>query len=571
MDKKQLMTPFWLTVWAVALALGWLLPNHYMPWTTFHMDAWISAVFLLAAGATAVRARGLMAWHGMAVLIALLSVFPLVQYGFGLVTWYGTAGISTAYLMGFLLVLLVGSQWESTSPGQLADGLFLAVGVASLVSVGLQLHQWLGLDLLDVWAIGNTSGRPFANVGQPNELGTLLLWGLLAIAWGIVRLQIGVRSAFFIACYLLLGLALTQSRTAWVAVVMLVGASWFWRRLVSDRRWPWLVTALGMYFAVCVMSVGWFGRTFLFSSSTEAVDIVRAAGELRPLLWSLFIDAALQQPFFGYGWSQVGSAQLAVASDHPALYTVAFHSHNLFLDLILWCGIPAGMFVSIYIVRWLLQCVRSVRRAEDGVLVLFLLVVFNHAMLELPLHHAYFLLPVGLVMGMLNVRFTMRPVMILGRWSLLPVWFVSAMLLAIIVRDYSRVETSYLALRFEWAHIKSDAPRVPPDLLLLNQLGEYIRYARFEPRREMDADDLDWMKKVVSTYPNTGVIYKFATAMAMNQKPDEAKLWLRRMCKIAPESECAAVKTAWMEKSLSNADIAAVPWEGIEPKKYGSH
>lgn len=560
MRIKQSMTPFWLVGWALALALGWLLPNHYLPWTTFHMDAWMAAVLLLACAAVIVRTGRPVRWPGIAVLTAVLVIVPLLQYGFGLVTMSGTAWISTAYLMGFLLVLLSGAQWEAASPGQLADGLFLAIGVAALVSVGLQLHQWFELELLDVWAIGNTSGRPFANLGQPNDLGTLLLWGLLATAWGFVRQRMGVWTALLIAFYLLFGLALTQSRTAWIAVVMLVFASWAWRRFGSDRRWPWLVTGLGLYFAVCVTSVGWLGRTLLLASSSNAVDIVRLAGEMRPMIWSMFMDAALQHPFFGYGWNQVGLAQLAVAPDHRPLHIVAFHSHNLFLDLVLWCGIPVGLFVSIYLVRWLWQRLGAVRRAEDALLVLFLLVIFNHAMLELPLHHAYFLLPVGLVMGALNERLNVRPVFAVGRWSLFVVWFFSAALLAVIIRDYLRVESSYLALRFEWANVKTETRGVPPDVLLLDQLSEFIRFARFDPGSGMSADDLDWMRNVTSTYPNTGAIYKFATALALNQQPDEAQLWLQRMCKIVPESECAAVRLVWANKSRGNPDFAAVPW-----------
>ncbi|PIW09923.1 MAG: polymerase, partial [Comamonadaceae bacterium CG17_big_fil_post_rev_8_21_14_2_50_60_13] len=68
------------------------------------------------------------------------------------------------------------------------------------------------------------------------------------------------------------------------------------------------------------------------------------------------------------------------------MHTVFSHSHNLFLDLVLWCGIPFGLFVSLYLIRWFWLRLRAVRCAEDAVLMLFLLVVGNHAMLELPLH-----------------------------------------------------------------------------------------------------------------------------------------------------------------------------------------
>lgn len=560
MLTKQPMTSFWLVGWALALAVAWLLPNHYPPWSSFHMDAWLAVVLSLATAGVVVRSRGPVAWHGIALLVGVLVFIPGLQYGLGMVMLSGTAWVSTAYLIGFLLALLTGAQWESVSAGQLEDGLFLAIGVAALLSVGLQMHQWLSLDLLDIWSMGDGYGRPFANFGQPNQLGTFLLWGLLATAWGLARQRIGVWTALFMSVYLLFGLALTQSRTAWVAVVMLIGASWFWRRLWSDRRWPWFAAGLGLYFVACVMTIGWLNQIFLLTLPQDVVDIVRISTESRPAIWALFIDAALQRPWLGYGWDQVGLAQLAAAIDHPRLHVLFLHSHNLFLDLMLWLGIPAGLFVSGYLVRWLWLRLRAVRDAEAAVLLLFLLVVGNHAMLELPLHHAYFLLPVGLVMGALNVRLNVRPVLVAGRWSVVVVWFVSVALLALLIRDYSRVETSYQDLRFEWARIKTKVRGGPPEVLLLNQWREFIRLARFEPSSGMSAEELDWMRKVTSTYPSVGSFHKLAGALAMNRHPDEAQLWLKRMCKIVPESQCVAVKAAWANQSLQNPDFAAVPW-----------
>lgn len=560
MPAKQPMTPFWLVGWALALAAGWLLPNHYPPWSTFHLDAWIAAMLSLACAAVIVRSTAPVPWHGITILAAVLVLVPGLQYGFGVVLLSGTAWISTAYLIGFLLVLLCGARWEAASPGQLADGLLLAIGVAALISVGLQLHQWLALDLLDIWTMGDGDGRPFANFGQPNQLGTFLLWGLLAAAWGLARQRIGASTALFMAIYLLFGLALTQSRTAWVAVVILIAASWVWRRFWSDQRLPWVVTALGLYFAACVVTVGWLSQVLLLTAPAAGGDIARVSGELRPQLWSMFVDAALRHPLLGYGWNQIGLAQLTVAPDYPSVPVISFHSHNLFLDLMLWCGIPFGLFVSLYLLRWFWLRLHAARGAEDAVLLLLLLVVGNHAMLELPLHHAYFLLPVGLVMGVLNVRLDARPILTFGRWSVVAVWVMSVALLSLIIRDYSRVEPSYQALRFEWARIKTDVRGSPPDVLLLNQLSEFIRFARFEPRSDMSADDLDWMRKVTSTYPNAGTAYKLATALAMNQQPKEAQLWLKRVCKIVPDANCAGIKTVWANKSRQYPNIAAVSW-----------
>lgn len=554
------MTSFWLGAWAWALGVSWVLPNHYPPWSTFHVDAWSAIVLALATGAVLLRSTGPVIWHRIAILAAILVPVPGLQYLLGMHLFASTAWVSTAYLIGFLLALLVGARWEDASPGQAADGLFMAIGMASLVSVGLQLHQWFALDLLGIWSMGDGYGRPFANLGQPNQLATFLLWGILAAAWGMARKHIGVWTFLLMAAFLLFGLSLTQSRTAWLAVVLLIVSVWAWRRLWSDRRLPWLVTGLGLYFILCVVSIDHLSQMFLLMSAGEIGDIARISGELRPTVWSLFADAAWQQPLWGYGWNQVVLAQLAVALDHPALHILFTHSHNLFLDLVLWCGIPLGLVASIGLVSWFWRRLRAVGEAQNAVLLMFLVVVANHAMLELPLHHAYFLLPVGLVMGMLNTRQNARPMMRIGRWSLASIWLAAVLLLVLLIRDYARVESSYQELRFEWARIKTKTIGQTPDVLLLTQWREFVRLARFEPVSGMSAGDMEWLRKVTSTYPSAGFLQKYAATLAMNQQPDEAQLWLKRVCKIVSESQCAAVKAAWANQSLSNPLIAAVPW-----------
>jgi len=560
MAIKNLMSPFWLMGLALTMAASWLLPNHYPPWSTFHMDAWMAIVLALTTAVVLARSANSVAIHELTLLAGMLVAVPGIQYGLGLVMLVGTAWTSTAYLLGFFIALLTGAHWESSTPGQVADYIFLAIGIACLLSVGLQLHQWLALDLLNIWSMGDGYGRPFANIGQPNNLGTLLLLGIVALAWGMARRQIGIWTAFLTGCYLLFGLALTQSRTAWLAIVMLIAASWVWRRLWADPRCPWMATAFGLYFVVCVVLLDWLNYLLLLTLTTEASDLVRVSGELRPVVWRLFVDAVLQRPWFGYGWSQVTLAQLNLSLDHPALHVVFSHSHNLFLDLMLWCGVPVGLFISIFLLRWFWQCIRLVRSAQDAVLLFFLMVLGNHAMLELPLHHAYFLFPTGLIMGVLNIRMEARPIIVVAHWVSLAFWLIAVTLLSLIIRDYSRIEVSYQGLRFEWAQIKTGKPGEPSEVLLLTQWSEFIRLARFEPGKNMSAEDLNWVRSVTSTFPSTGGFHKLATALALNRQPIEAELWLRRMCKIVSAQQCDAVKTAWRDQSLKNPAIAAVPW-----------
>lgn len=559
-QAKAVMSPFWLILWSCMLALGWLLPNHYRPWLSFHSDAWVSFVLLLGLTPIIFYVRERIIFQPITILVAMLIFIPWLQYLFGVISLAGNAWISSAYLLGLFLAILAGGQWEKISESQFPDGLFFAIGFASILSVGLQLHQWFQLDGLELWSIGGGFERPHANLGQPNQLGTFLLWGVLATAWGLLRKYISGGIALLMAAYLLFGVALTGSRTAWIGVALLVGANWWWRKLWNDSRVTIGVAALGIYFVVTVVIVSSLRNMSQGNLNIDADQVFRMSSEIRPLAWRIFLDAIAQRPFFGYGWNQVVLAQTAVAIEHPGIHGVFSYSHNIFLDLILWCGIPLGVFIFTFVLWWCWKKFRAIRSAENAVLFLFLLVVFNHAMLELPLYFAYFLFPVGMVMGTLNTRLSEQPIFLMGRWILFTLWLAGMSLLALIIRDYSRVETSYQILRMEWTRIKITMPVGPPDAILLTQWHDYIQYARFEPKAGLSTAELDWMRDVTKLFPGAIFYHKLATALALNQHPEEAQRWLKTMCKMVPDSDCRSVQATWALQALKFPEIAAIPW-----------
>jgi len=485
---------------------------------------------------------------------------PGLQTLFGLIPLTGVAWISSAYMAGFFLALVIGAQWEANQANQLGDGLFLAIGIAALVSVGLQLQQWLQIEGIELWKMGGGPGRPFANFGQPNQLGTFLLWGLLAIGWGWIRQQIGGPIALSMAFFLLFGLALTGSRTAWIGLSVLVLAGWIWRRQWGNPRVPIIVTGLGLYFVLCVGTQAWLGSAILGDApSLPAGYMDPMSGQHRLLAWALFWDAIAQRPWFGYGWYQVVPAQMAVAIEHPTLHGFFTSTHNLFLDLFIWCGVPLGLLISISLLVWGWQKTRAVRQAEEAILLLFLAVVFNHAMLELPLHYAYFLLPVGLVMGALNTRLGEAPVLFMPRWVSTSVWLTVALLLMLIIRDYARIERSHENFRMERMRIKV-AHLDSPDVLLLTQWREFIEVARLEPRYGMSPAEINRIRHVTNFFAGPMLIHKLATALTLNHQADEAGLWLRRLCKSSPAQDCIDAQHVWEKQSLKYPEIATMSW-----------
>ena len=526
----------------------------------------------LAAPAVIVRTRQGAHWHGLTILVALLGLTPFLQYGAGILFFSGQAWVSSAFVLGLLLALLIGARWEGYTPGRAADGLFFAIGIAAVISVGMQLRQWLGVaesaDVMQIWAEEFSPGRPSANIGQPNQLATLLLWGLLACVWGMARQKIRGRIAALTAAYLLFGIILTQSRIASIAVLVLTAAAWMWRRWLPNRA-PWVVTILLFYFVACTLSLQALSDWIGLDIQIRLASLGGESTHLRLQAYTLFFDAARQQPWWGYGWNQLVVAQMSVAQNHPSLASFFMHSHNLFLDLVLWCGVPIGVLVSLYLVVWLLRCMYRVSNLEDAVLVMFVVVVGLHAMVELPLHHAYFLLPTGLVMGILNQRLNHHVLWASGRWVLVSLWLCASLLLGIIVRDYFQVDASARTLRLDAAHIGHQLPGLPPEVWILNDMRESILYARVTVEPNVSADELTHLRKVAYISATPYNLFNVAKALAYRQQPEEARAWIQKMQKVQPDGFDQDLRKIWESQAKTQPAMAAVHWPKAESSELG--
>ena len=549
-----------LGVWSVGLACGWLLPNHYAPWNTFHFDAWISLFLLVIAGVIVGKSTKPVDFHRMALVIALVVPLPLLQYGAGLLPFFGQAWMGVNFLLGLLLAVVFGAYWEKVAPSQGIDGLFLAIGLAAFVSVGLQLFQWLSLssDALDLWIMNAPVSRPFANFIQPNQLATFLLWGILACAWGVARRQIRPGIAVFAAAYLLFGVALTHSRTAFFGVFGLAGACYLWRNRWRSRTANWCVAGLLIYYLFCVAVIPTISGAMDIDGGPELAS--RASADLRLSAYRMFLDAALQKPVFGYGWSQTATAQLAVAENHEKFSAFFMQAHNLFLDLWLWFGIPLGSFLSLALVLWFVGKARRARNSQDAILIMFVGVVGWHAMLELPLHYAYLLLPTGLVAGVLNERLG-EPVTGTGhRLQFAVALMVAGAMLMVTTRDYLRIEKNFSELRFERARIGARPPGPPASVWILDYMNEYIWLGRTPGKTGMREEELDAMEKAALAYPSQANFFTVATAMAMNHKTREAQAIVNRLFRVTGDEEYLLMQRIWRAQTQKDASLAAIIW-----------
>lgn len=557
----------WLAFWASLLALVWLLPNHYAPWTSFHSDAWSAGVFLLVCFVVFLRTEGQSRWPHLSGIILVLLPLPLIQHWGGLMPFASDVWMVSAYLMAMLLAIQLGSQWEAGCPDQAMDGIALGIGAAGVVSVAIQVAQWLGASSfglsasgeieIGMWLNAVNDRRAFANVGQPNLLGTLLLWSVLSVAWGMHRRMIGPPLGLFLAAWLLFGVALTQSRTAWIGATALVALAWYWLALWRSKWIPITASLLGAYLAVSVAmnltTIDWGQPTLAVTVETSRLE----AG-LRPAAWRMLLGAVAQRPWFGYGWEQGAVAQLSVAEQYPPLFITFNYSHNLFLDLVLWCGLPLGLLVSGLLVRWAYVRGRQVNDRGAAIRMLFLVVVGIHSMLEFPLYYAMFLLPTAVIAGTLDAHgnpANARPI----RLPLLTTGVAAAVFLAVVVRDYiGHVEQNFQAMRFELARIPGAPKYSTPDVILLTHLREWLRLARFEPHSGMSEADIEWVRAIALRFPSGDNFLKLARALAVTGRTAEASAILMKSQRMLPQAEWPILRFRWLQAAKNDAAIASL-------------
>lgn len=540
MPKAQSVSPIWLLQWSIVLALGWLLPNHYRPWTAFQSEAWVAFVLMAVVPWAVLRAPVKFSCDAFVGAVLATAAIPFVQLVFGQIAYFGHAWINSLYLIGLAVAILTGCVWERNNPCRLIDMLCLAIGMACLFSVFLQLCQWLDLDGLGIWLVESNVSRPSANLGQPNNLATLLLWGALATFWAWVRSKIGALVAIFTALFLLFGVALTGSRTAWLAVGVLVAAGWWWQVVWRSKHVPWVLTALGCYFVACAVML----KVHALNVHIPGSALTHIAGSLtdvRLSAWRQLVGAVLESPLFGYGWAQTANAYILVSENSPALHVVFGQAHNIFLDLILWCGVPVGGLLAWVIFSRFWRLFRQANSPESVVLFCFLLVVANHALLEFPLYYAYFLLPAGLVLGTLFARdqapkYTFE----LSRRIFAVLGVVSAIMLSITLIDYLKVENSYSILRIEWAGYKLASNPQPPRVIALNQWHHIIKHARVVPSAGISESELEEMRQITLLAHKPIDFRVLASSLLLNGKGAESELWLKRLCNVENEQFCAA-------------------------------
>jgi hypothetical protein len=547
---RQISLFAWLLT--LCLAAGWLLPNHYHPWLAFHVNAWVGFSLLL------ITLRGLYISRtpvqlelGGSTLIAL-ALIPWIQYASGLLPLLSDAFLRSLYLLGAAVAYILARHWNKTEYFGAANIVFSAMAIAATISVGLVTYQWLGLatdmGLMDIWVLPFSEGtRPYANMGQPNQLASLLLCGLLGVAWAWDKRHLSGSAAICVAAWILWGVALTESRTAMLTLLLgMTALSFFGKRFLKKDEILAVQVLAGFYLA-CLFGKSYLAHLLGLDLPLSLVE--RSAGELRISLWKMSLDASLQSPWVGFGWGRSNAGYFLVYEKYREIFGETYfeQSHNLILDLALWGGWPFAIFLTSIGCLWFYRRARSTKTIEAALLVMGMSVLIIHAMLEFPLHYGYFLWPFFIFAGALSSTRTSESSLSIKIPQSYAAFCVAGLMVvtAIIVIDYLKIEESFSELRFQIARIGADHSEVLPETMILRDWPEAIALARKTPRPGMSEKEIRHWEALLMYNTSPLALRKVIGANRLNGKEAEAQAWANRACWLLPQAACKGLIDEW--------------------------
>ena len=515
----------------VLLILAWLLPNHYLPWTNFHSESavFVGLGFLFFSQLR--RSNSSLLLSPTVVAALTLAAVPWLQFSSGLVFYAGDAFISSFYVAGLALAVVLGfahHQQPMPVKGQKtawllpAQVLLSAAGISAL----LAFLQWLSLtgSFSTYMAVTDIGDRAMANLGQPNQLGTLLLMGLAALVLMFELFKAGPLVLSLGAACLTWAMVLTESRTAILSAFTM---SCFLMYKIHQSR----TAAQPMRLQIKFIALWWL----FFILAWQLLPIVNEAllmhdsrgiklldNNARTTIWLQTFYAIAESPWFGYGWNQTSVAQAAGAVHYPG-DQVFGNAHNIILDVMAWVGLPLGLLITVAFLYWLLTRLKAVRDTGATYAAAMLLPFLVHSLLEYPFAYAYFLLTAGLLIGIVEAAYLPTSVVHISR----RVSSAALILLTVIggyaAYEYVLIEEDYRVARFENLRVgRTEADYVRPDILIHTQLRDLLAALRQPAVRDMDKAQLDRLRKVSLRFALRPLVFRHALALGLNNQPTAA-------------------------------------------------
>lgn len=532
--------------------LSWLLPLHNEPWPTFYQELLYSCLLICLLCGLLLKSNGPWFVDCVSLCFFILIVFVVVQAVLGVYVFPEESLLICAYLFLCFLSVSMGYKIASSGEAWFFSLLFGSLLVASVGSAIISIYQWLGFEFLGVFVVSVEGGGRFsANLAQPNNLATLLVWGGISLWWFHSRKLISGVFCLLLAFLLFWGLALSGSRSGMMQV-FIFSAILFFARIYAkspEVRVPlWFPFFCFGWVAVLSFLLIPLLNDFFSQEARDFFDLTTAG--VRFDFWKMSLYALYNAPLLGYGWNQSVAVHLSYADVFNDLAGVMGHSHNLVIDVLIWNGVLFGALIIAALAFWLRRQVVIAFDIRSIFILSFLAVFFVHALLELPHLYLFFIIPVCFFVGLLSFYSGFVGGVYIPRFFIFGVAFLCCASLWQVFREYRYIEDYSAAHKIDMARIANVVYPKSIDFVYLGFLRDVLDFSRVEPVRNMGADKMDSIRRAAMRYPSASLLSRYAESLALNGDLIQAAKVLKLICDLRGASACASAISAWRARAM---------------------
>lgn len=516
---------------AILISLAWLIPVHYRPWVTYTGELY---AFFTIFALTAIFLKEKIRLPVIGLPLLLLACIPFIQLLAGQVFFFSTAMMGTIYIFSFWMASVLGynisiGNYNREETFTNLSYVFLASGIVTGL---IALCQWTNLDATLPGMVNiNGNQRPYANFAQPNNMATFLLMSLMSCLYLYEKKKIQTKWLMACALAIVIGIALSQSRTAWVAAIaIMLYLAFYQYKGIIRLRW-YYSTAWFIFFISCIVAfplLSQLATQIMDAKVVQSRDVVsRATGDMSRLaIWQQMLAAIQAQPWFGYGWYQTSVAFVSITDTVQGPVWIR-SAHNFIIDFLIWNGAVIGVPFLAYFGYLGYQLQRWVNTPESVIGILMIGAFLTHAMFEFPQHYAYFLLPVGFILGTVLAQNPKIKIILMPSIGMKFTFAVGLLLLIVIYRDYDvAVPKLGQSIRYEKQpeKITNEKP-----IYLLTEFNHRIAWIRLNPYSKASAEQIQESEQIVLSYPTKYNLIKYAKLLAFNGYENKAKHQLQRL------------------------------------------
>ena len=536
------------TAIVVLCFIGYLQPFHSAPWPSAINDGVFLLLGFICIGAAIAKpdASRLRFSRAEILVLSLLIVHLSVS-----ILVFDNRSVAP-----YGLVLFLAFFCYKTNIGNLANqkllltGIWLSATATAIISIGQWLGAWDQWDSRFLWMLNISAGARLAgNLGQPNMTGTLLIWGVVSTAVlasqledgfpGMTREKVGQGLLSASIVLITVASALTQSRTTTLGLIAVAMIAWKHRSIYGQR-------ALQLTLVVCALHIMLVAALPAITHLMFESELTTAFGgkgivdHSRLDAYAIFLRAIFEKPFFGYGIGGTVAAFINGVDARPGIGQYFAHAHNLALDLLVWFGIPFGLLLLFCIGRFIYRAYVRIKTKNDVAVFSILAAVFIHSMFELPLHFAYFLIPVALFAANFSQP-ELSQEFVLPRFVTVTALFISGTVFVLIANDYFRMEQDIRQARLELAITgRAHPPTDSPPILLKELYGANVML-RTEVSSSMSQSQLKLFEETTGQFPMRPFIEKNIKALTLNGQNEKANYWKDKYCAIYGQKACQSL------------------------------